>query len=173
MPGLAARLRDFVFLPMANHLPRLRASDSVRWIVYRWSGVRITGRSTLRGPLLIQPPGAASQVQIGKGCFINSVTRFAVPRATVMIGNNVQIGPFVCFETVNHSLEHRPGVPRDDFHAPIVVEDDVWISAGVIVTGGVTIGCGAVVAAGAVVTADVEPRTLVGGVPAKLIRRLD
>jgi len=48
----------------------------------------------------------------------------------------------------------------------------VWIGAGVIVTGGVTIGKGAVVAAGAVVTKDVAPMTIVGGVPAKLIREI-
>jgi len=55
----------------------------------------------------------------------------------------------------------------------VVIEDDVWLSARVIVLKGVTIGRGAVVAAGAVVTKDVAPHTLVGGVPAKLIRSLE
>ena len=168
-----ARLRDLLFIPLANHLPRLRVSDSVRWVVYRWAGVRILGRATVRGPLLIQPPGAACNVTIGRNCFINSVTRFAVPRATVTIGDDVQIGPMVCFETVGHGLMFVPGKGRGDSDAPIVVEDQVWIGAGVIVTKGVTIGRGAVVAAGAVVARDVAPFTLVGGVPARLIQEIE
>ena len=71
-----------------------------------------------------------------------------------------------------------------DFHAigdhtqpgracPVVIEDDVWLAARVVVLKGVTIGRGAVVAAGAVVTKDVPPYTLVGGVPAKFIRALE
>lgn len=54
----------------------------------------------------------------------------------------------------------------------IVIGNRCWLGARVVVIGGVTIGEGAVVAAGAVVTRDVEPYTLVGGVPARVIRRL-
>jgi len=52
----------------------------------------------------------------------------------------------------------------------IVVEDDVWLGAGAIVVAGVTVGRGSVVAAGAVVTRDVPPRSVVAGVPARLVR---
>jgi len=50
---------------------------------------------------------------------------------------------------------------------PIIIEDDVWIGAGAIILPNVTIGAGAVIAAGAVVTKDVEPNTVVKGIPAK------
>jgi acetyltransferase-like isoleucine patch superfamily enzyme len=53
--------------------------------------------------------------------------------------------------------------------APIVIEDEAWIGGGAIVLPGVTIGRGAIVAAGAVVTKDVEPYTIVGGIPAVVI----
>ncbi|WP_165251625.1 DapH/DapD/GlmU-related protein [Adlercreutzia sp. ZJ304] len=56
--------------------------------------------------------------------------------------------------------------------APIHIEDDVWIGSGAIVLPGVRIGRGSVVAAGAVVTKDVPSMTVVGGIPAKPIKRI-
>jgi acetyltransferase-like isoleucine patch superfamily enzyme len=53
---------------------------------------------------------------------------------------------------------------------PITIEDDVWLGAGATVTGGVTVGRGSIVAAGSVVTRDVEPFSIVAGVPAALVR---
>ena len=53
---------------------------------------------------------------------------------------------------------------------PITIEDDVWLGAGATVVGGVTIGRGSIVAAGSVVTRDVEPFSVVAGVPATLVR---
>jgi maltose O-acetyltransferase len=163
-------VREFLFLTIANALPRLRACDSVRHILCRWAGMRISGKCLIWGPLVIRPIGGARNIEIGEGSFLNSYTRFGVPCEKVRIGRNVQIGPFVSFETVSHGLEYVPGKGRGDSFAPIHVEDEVWIGAGAIITPGVTIGRGAVVAAGAIVNADVAPRTLVGGVPAKLIK---
>ena len=57
--------------------------------------------------------------------------------------------------------------------APIRVGNDVWIGANATVLPGVTVGDGAVIAAGAVVTRDVPPMTVVGGVPAKIIKHID
>jgi acetyltransferase-like isoleucine patch superfamily enzyme len=57
--------------------------------------------------------------------------------------------------------------------APIVIEDNVWLGANVVVMPGVTIGKHSVVAAGSVVTKDVPPDTIVAGVPAKVVKKLD
>ena len=59
----------------------------------------------------------------------------------------------------------------DYFVSPVVIKDNVWIATGAIILPGVTIGEGAVVGAGAVVTKDVEPWTVVGGNPAKFIKK--
>jgi len=93
----------------------------------------------------------------------------------ITIGDRVYTSPLVQILAVNHVF-NDPSVPMADQGITadgIVVEDDVWIGAGAIVTDGVRIGKGAVVAAGAVVTSDVPPHTVVGGIPAKVLRPID
>lgn len=93
----------------------------------------------------------------------------------IRIGDRVYTSPLVQLLAVNHlySDPDRPMVEQGITAQGIVVEDDVWIGAGAIVTDGVRIGKGAVVAAGAVVTKDVPPRTVVGGVPARVIKAIE
>ncbi len=57
--------------------------------------------------------------------------------------------------------------------SPVIIGDNVWIGASVTIVPGVTIGDNAIIAAGAVVTKNVEPNTVVGGVPAKFIKNID
>jgi acetyltransferase-like isoleucine patch superfamily enzyme len=92
----------------------------------------------------------------------------------VRIGNRVYTSPMVQLVAVNHVFDDpsRPFVDQGITAEGITIEDDVWIGSGAVVTDGVTIGRGAVVAAGSVVTQDVEPFTVVGGVPARVLRRV-
>lgn len=118
----------------------------------------------LRGGELLGPIDIGSRVYINRDVYI---------RPNTTIGDRVNIGPFVRLITDTHEIgppARRAGPGRFD---PITIGDGVWIGAAVTVLGGVTIGAGAVVAAGAVVTADVPPNTIVGGVPARVIRSLD
>jgi acetyltransferase-like isoleucine patch superfamily enzyme len=93
----------------------------------------------------------------------------------VKIGDRVYTSPFTQILAVNHVYgdRERPFVEQGITAQGIVVEDDVWLGAGAIITDGVHIGQGAVVAAGAVVTKDVAAHTVVGGVPARLIKEID
>ena len=88
--------------------------------------------------------------------------------AKITIGTKVAISreAFIC--TASHDIT-KPERPL--FTAPITICDGVWIGARAIILPGVTIGEGAVVAAGAVVTKDVDPFTVVGGNPAKFIKK--
>jgi len=90
----------------------------------------------------------------------------------ISIGNDVSIAHATTILSAEHTFarEDRPIREQAVRLAKTTIEDDCWIGARVTVLGGRTIGRGSVVAAGSVVTKDVDPNTVVGGVPAKLIR---
>lgn len=89
----------------------------------------------------------------------------------IKIGNNVLIGPNVVIRATNHRFSDLNVPMKQQGHEAgiIIIEDDVWLGANVVVVPNVRIGKGSIVGAGAVVTKDVEPYTIVGGVPAKMI----
>jgi len=87
-------------------------------------------------------------------------------RGGLIIGDNVDISPGVWILTDSHDM-HDPLFP--EVLAPVKVCNHVWIGSRALILPGVTVGEGAVVAAGAVVTCDVEPYTVVAGVPARPI----
>jgi acetyltransferase-like isoleucine patch superfamily enzyme len=93
------------------------------------------------------------RVFINQGCFF-------LDYGGITIGDRVLIGPRVTLSTAGHPVELEE---RYDFitHAPIVLEDDVWIGAAATITAGVRIGRGSVVGAGATVAQDVPPLCVV------------
>lgn len=108
-------------------------------------------------------------ITLGKNVFFNSGCKLQ-DQGGITIDDSSLIGHNVVLATLNHCLE--PGHRRDLCPAPIHIGKNVWIGANATVLPGVTIGDGAVIAAGAVVAKDVQANTLVGGVPAKLIKRI-
>ena len=90
----------------------------------------------------------------------------------VKIGNNVMIAPHTLITTVNHPLSPAGRRKNLGIGKGVKIGNDVWIGANVTILPGVTIGNNVVVAAGAVVTKDIPDNSLVGGVPAKLIKTL-
>ncbi len=108
-------------------------------------------------------------ITIGDQVFINADCKFQ-DQGGIFIDDGALIGHGVVLATLDHDIDPAK---RQQLHpAPIHIGKRVWIGANATVTSGVTIGDDAIVAAGAVVTSDVAPATIVGGVPAKLIRRI-
>lgn len=108
-------------------------------------------------------------IKIGKNVFFNSGCHFQ-DQGGIEIGDGCLIGHNVVLATINHAL--APSEKRKNYYAPIKIGNNVWIGSNAAVLPGVTIGEWAVVAAGAVVTKDVPPYTVVGGVPAKVIKNI-
>lgn len=109
-------------------------------------------------------------ITLGKNVFINSGTHFQV-QGGIIIGDDAFIGHNVVLATINHGL--YPKNNRKNHYAPIALKNNVWIGSNATITSGVTIGEWSVVAAGAVVTTDVPPYSVVGGVPARVIKTID
>ena len=90
----------------------------------------------------------------------------------IEIGNNVMMAPNVSFIAMNHVYDDVtiPIGEQGRIEEKIIVEDDAWLGYRCVILSGVTIGKGSIVAAGAVVTKDVPEYSVVGGVPAKIIK---
>jgi acetyltransferase-like isoleucine patch superfamily enzyme len=114
--------------------------------------------------------GRGASLELGADCSLNSgVSIGALER--VSVGARCRLGPYVMVvDSDFHDVYERARRPPP---RPVVIGDDVWLGAKASVLPGVTIGRGAIVGTSAVVTHDVEPFTVVAGVPAKLLRHLD
>jgi galactoside O-acetyltransferase len=90
----------------------------------------------------------------------------------IVIGNDVLIASNAVIRASNHNYERMDLPINQQGHqgGRIIIGDDVWISANVVIVSNVTIGQGAVIGAGAVVTKDIPPYAFAGGVPAKIIK---
>ena len=109
-------------------------------------------------------------IHIGENVFINAGCKMQ-DQGGIYIGDDCLIGHNAVFATLNHEMnpEHRGNLHPQ----PIRLGNNVWIGSNVTILQGVTIGDGAVVAAGAVVTRDVPENTVVAGVPAKFIKKIE
>ncbi|MEK5204714.1 DapH/DapD/GlmU-related protein [Bacillus sp. FSL R10-2789] len=88
----------------------------------------------------------------------------------IIIGNDVLMASEVAIYTANHKSNKGKLIREQGLYTKkVIIEDDVWIGTRVIILPGVKIGQGAIIGAGAVVAKDVDPYTVVGGVPARVI----
>lgn len=182
-PGRLARLgrsarRLSLVWPAVNARLRLRHATSLgRRVTLRGNpavtndgrmtiGDRVRLVSTVARLELVTLPGG--HLEIGNNVFINYGSSL-VSSAHVRIGDDCLIGAHVTVMDCDfHRVEDKAW---DTTGLPIAIEDRVWLGNRSMILKGVRVGHDSVVAAGSIVTKDVEPRTLVAGVPATLVRR--
>lgn len=149
-------------------LPRYRTMNFLKAIFLRMMGAKV-GKRVVFYPGVWIVPGRnlviGNDVDLAKDVLITT-------SGGVNIGARTLIGYRTQIISANHTIPPigEPFPISGDKMEKIDIKNDVWIGASCIITAGVTIGEGAVIAAGSVVTKDVNPFSIVGGVPAKLIR---
>ncbi|MFN0064042.1 MAG: acyltransferase [Myxococcaceae bacterium] len=158
----------------------------LRGVTSRGSGVRTLGRPRIdnlgelhigEGTLLrsVNVPvelatGPGASLRIGRNVRINYGVSIGA-MGSITLGDRVRIGPYaMIIDTEFHDVYDRNKMPPP---RPVVLEDDVWIGAKATILPGVTIGRGAIVGISSVVGADVAPFTVVMGIPARVVRKLE
>jgi acetyltransferase-like isoleucine patch superfamily enzyme len=138
-------------------------------------GIRIGDNVSIHRNTIIECTGVIRNLGVGleigdnvgiaQNCFIQV-------RGKVIIGNDVIFGPGVSVFSENHNFENPdlPVVVQGETRKGVVIEDGVWIGSQAVVLDGVRIHKNSIVAAGSIVNKDVPAYSIVGGVPAKLIR---
>jgi len=138
-------------------------------------GVRIGAGANIGAYTIIMPTSVMRNM--GEGCDIGAnsgIGQFSYIGCSggVTIGRDVIMGQYISFHTENHIFDdlEKPIVAQGVRKAPIVIGDDCWIGAKVTFLSGANVGRGCVVAAGAVVRGDIPPYSVIGGVPARILK---
>ena len=139
----------------------------LRWLLLRVYGVRI-GRAAVRPRCFF----GSNRLTIGAGAYVN-IGVFFDGTAEITVGTKVHLGMQAMILTGGHEVGPPTCRAGELAPAPVAIGDGAWIGARAVIMPGVTVGAGAVVAAGAVVTRSCEPGGMYGGVPARLLKRLD
>ena len=133
---------------------------------------KLTGEKVDKSFRLFPPfyTDCGKNIKVGKNVFINACCKFQ-DQGGIEIGNGVLIGHSVTLATLNH--EKDPKNRQNIYPKPIKIGDNVWIGSNATVLQGITIGSGAIIGANAVVTKNVSPNTIVAGIPARVIRKIE
>lgn len=119
-------------------------------------------------------------IKVGEGCFVNYNCTF-LDVSPITLGDGVWVGANVTMATPMHPFlaeerlvaDYPDGKHDLEYSKPITIKDGCWICSSATICGGVTIGENSIIAAGAVVVRDVPSNSIVAGVPARVIRRID
>ncbi len=140
-----------------------------RSFIARGGSVHLGENTIVRAGTMLLPSGGS--IVVGARTSLNQYIVIN-GEGGVRIGNDVMIAAFCSIFAANHCIE-RTDIPMRQqgmvTKGGIIIEDDVWLGTHCVILDGVRIGTGSVIAAGAVVSKDVEPYSIIGGVPAKVI----
>jgi acetyltransferase-like isoleucine patch superfamily enzyme len=134
--------------------------------------LRLSGYELGEGVTIATGTWLQGRVSIGRGTHLAHYCVLSGGQMGITIGERVMLGPHVVVVAFDHGHADltRPMIEQDNIERRVVIEDDCWIGANTTVTSGVTVGRGSIVGANSVVTRDVEPYSVVAGVPARLLR---
>jgi acetyltransferase-like isoleucine patch superfamily enzyme len=163
------RIREVVnqTINLSAKLNRSTNVDEVRAYLSEIIGTTIDESTTVFPPF---HTNFGRHISLGKNVFINHACSF-LDLGCITIEDGVMLGPRVNVTSENHPVEvskRKTLVP-----GAVLIKKNAWIGAGATILPGVTIGENSVVAAGAVVAKDVPPNTVVGGVPAKVLKKIN
>lgn len=161
------RIRGVVLF-FLNHLLSGNYFWRLKRNLLRATGIQIGKNVKIVGPLHID---VCSHLSIGDNTWLGK--NFTVyGNADASVGSNCDIAPDVVLETGAHEIGNAERRAGNGYCKTIVIQDGCWIGVRAILLAGVTVNSGSIVAAGAVVNKDVPMNTVVGGIPAKEIRKL-
>lgn len=161
----AAIMRAFAITGRLNS--EAHDADQTREILSELTGAQIDPSTMIMPPFYTD---FGQFTRFGRGVFVNFGCSF-MDRGGITIEDEALIGPQVKLITENH--DEHPDRRTHVYGRPIVIRRKAWLGAGVTVLPGVTIGQNAIVGAGSVVTHDVPDDTIVAGVPARVIRKIN
>ncbi len=162
------RLRFLCFSSIASLLPATR-SFRIKALILQLGGVKAHISARIHSSVKFDN----EHVSIGQHTWIGGGSRIIGHKnARVTIGNFCDIGPECLIITGSHKIGSKERRAGEGVSNPISISNGTWIGARSSILGGVNIGSGCVIAAGSVVIKDVPKDTMVGGVPAKFIKRL-
>jgi galactoside O-acetyltransferase len=112
-------------------------------------------------------------LKVGNNFAMNTNSQLGASFGKIQIGENCAIAPNCVLRASNHTFDKTdtPIIEQGHSYGEIIIEDDVWISSNSVITANTKIGKSSIIGAGSVVTKDVESFSIVGGVPAKLIKK--
>ena len=179
------QLLDYLIMNQRDARPRWYIRLLAPLYQHRGKGSKIYGRVRMDTPPYRRFALGQHSVVESYSCINNAVgdvvigdhTRIGIHNTIigpVTIGNHVNLAQGITVTALNHNFDDTTKRIDEQGIAtkPVVISDDVWIGANAVILPGVIIGRHAVVAAGAVVTKDVPDNTIVGGVPATIIKKL-
>lgn len=167
--SLFRRLRRMIFLPIFNLIfSRLTRLWTIKRLLLKIACVNVESTTRVVGPLVL---GNAVKLSVGNGTWLGQ--DFCVyGSGECIIGNNCDIGPNVVVLSGSHEIGNAGRRAGKGLHYRTEIGNGVWIGGRSTIYGNIKIDDSSIVAAGAVVQKNIDKNMIVGGIPAKIIRKL-